>query len=318
MSRITFLDNAEEGKNNWLRYLLTIILTWGTPFVLEFILIMFISTVYMIATRTDPTDQFNAIISDPILAIAIVGLSSVVSVLFLYVGVRFIHERKFTTLFNTGSKIRWKRILKGAGIWFTILMAGTLISLILYPGSVQVTFNPNTFIFLLILSLLVFPIQASFEELFFRGYLMQGFGLLTKKPVIPLLLTSVIFASLHYGNGSTNIMNVDIVLSVFIFGLTMGIITLGENGLETAMGVHIINNIFVSVLVNTPDAYSQGLPSLLTSTGNPDPMTDVPIFALYALVLLVLVFWNKMDKLYNIFRGKIDTEIDKMEGDLNA
>ncbi len=318
MSRITFLDNAEEGKNNWLRYLLTIILTWGTPLVLEFMFIMFISIMYMIATRTDPTDQFNAIFSDPILAIAIVGLSSIVSVLFLYIGVRFIHERKFITLFNTGSKIKWKRILKGAGIWFTILMVGTLISLILYPGSVKVTFNPNTFIFLLILSLLVFPIQASFEELFFRGYLMQGFGVLTKKPVIPLLVTSVIFASLHYGNGSTTIMNIDIVLSVFIFGLTMGIITLGENGLETAMGVHIINNIFVSVLVNTPDAYSQGLPSLLTSTGTSDPITDVPIFALYALALIVLIFWNKMDKLYNVFRGKIDIETDKMEGDLNA
>ena len=34
MSRITFLDNAIEGKNNWWRYLITIILTWGTPVVI--------------------------------------------------------------------------------------------------------------------------------------------------------------------------------------------------------------------------------------------------------------------------------------------
>ncbi len=318
MSRIKFLDNAEEGKNNWLRYLFTIILTWGTPLVLEFVIIIFISILYMVVSGVNSVDQIYAIFSDPILGIAIIGLSSTVSLLFLYIGVKFIHGRKFISLINTGSKIKWRRVLKGSAIWFLILVIGTLISLIIDPNSVQVTFNPSTFIFLLILSLLVFPIQASFEELFFRGYLMQGFGILTKKPVIPLLLTSVIFAALHFGNGSTTIMNVDIVLSVFLFGLTMGIITLGENGIETAMGVHIINNIYVSVLVNTPDAYSQGLPSVLTSTGAPDPLIDVPIFALYVLALLTIVFWNKKENLYNIFRGKLDIETDTMEGDLNA
>lgn len=313
MSRITFLDNARGGKNNWWRYFLTIILTFGTPIMLEIIILTFISIFYVLATRTDPTEQINAVFSDPILGIAIVGISSAVSIFFLYVGVQFIHERKFTSLFNGDYNIKWKRILKGSGIWFTILMIGTLISLLLDPSGVEVTFNPNTFIILLILSLAVFPIQASFEELFFRGYLMQGMGVLTKKPIIPLLVTSIIFAVLHYGNGVDTVMNVDIVLSTFIFGLTAGIITLGENGLETAMGVHIINNIFVSVVYNSPDAYSQGLPSILTSTTVPNPVLDVPIFALYALVLLIIVFWNKKEMLYNVFKGKMDVKMDKME-----
>ena len=104
---------------------------------------------------------------------------------------------------------------------------------------------------------------------------MQGFGLLSKKPVMPLLITSAIFASLHYFNGSYTALSVDIVLQVFILGLTLGIITLGENGLETAMGVHISNNIFVSLIVNSPDNFGQNMPSLFTSYAPPNPLYNI-------------------------------------------
>ncbi len=118
--------------------------------------------------------------------------------LIFYILLRFIHQKKIISLINTDSKVDWGRIVKGAGIWFTIMAFGTLIFLIISPSSFEVTFNPTNFFFLLILSILIFSIQAPFEELFFRGYLMQGIGLLTKTPIIPLILTSVLFAVLHY------------------------------------------------------------------------------------------------------------------------
>lgn len=99
---------------------------------------------------------------------------------FLYISMNYIHQRKFISLINTDSRFSWSRVLKGGIIWFALFTIGILLSLIIDPSGLKITFNPNTFGFLLILSLLVFPIQASFEELFFRGYLMQGFGLLSK------------------------------------------------------------------------------------------------------------------------------------------
>lgn len=314
MSRITFLDNASGSKNSWWRYLLTIILTWPVPMaatVVIFIPVFIILSIIAIATNTP--NLSDAVSSNPLFELVLTGISSVISILFLYICTEFIHKRRFVSLINTVSKVDWKRMLKGAGIWFAIMAIGSLIELIIDPGSVEVTFNPNTFIFLLLLSLLVFPLQASFEELFFRGYLMQTVGLLTKKPLIPLMVTSVIFAVLHFWNGTDTIASVDIVLQVFIIGLTLGIITLGENRLETAMGVHIANNIFVSVVVNSADGGFGSLPSVLTSYGTPDPMVDVPVFALYALALLVVVFWNKKDMLLNIFRDTVDVEMDKID-----
>ena len=55
----------------------------------------------------------------------------------------------------------------------------------------------------LILSLIVIfliPIQTSWEEYVFRGYLMQGIGGIIKNKWIPLLTTSLLFGFLHYWN----------------------------------------------------------------------------------------------------------------------
>ncbi|WP_424354547.1 type II CAAX prenyl endopeptidase Rce1 family protein [Methanobacterium sp. MBAC-LM] len=314
MSRITFLDNASGSKNTWWRYILTIILTWPVPMAVTAVIFIPVFIILgLIALATNTPDMSYAVASNPLFELVLTGISAAISILLLYLCIEFIHKRKFISIINTVCRVDWVRILKGAGIWFAILTVGSLIELIIDPSSVKVTFNPSTFILLLLLSLLVFPLQASFEELFFRGYLMQAVGVLTKKPIIPLLVTSVIFAALHFWNGTNTITSVDIVLQVFIIGITLGIITLGENRLETAMGVHIANNIFVSVVVNSASGGFEGLPSILTSYGTPNPVTDVPIFVLYALALIGVVFWNKKDMLLNIFRDTVDVELDKIE-----
>jgi len=303
MSRITFLDNASAGENNIWRYIITIILTWGTPLIFQVIIIIYALSIFN-SQGMDTSSLLMDVTSNPLLLISLVGVTSVVSIIFLYIGVRFIHQRKFISLVNTNSRFSWMKLFKGGGVWFAILTASTLISLVIDPRGLDITFNPNTFILLLVLSLLVFPIQASFEELFFRGYLMQGFGLLSKKPIVPLIITSVIFASLHYFNGSYTLLSVDIVLQVFILGLTLGIITLGENRLETAMGVHISNNIFASVIVNSPDNFGQNMPSLFTDYAPPDPLYNTLGMIAFALILLVIVFWGKKEDLFRVFRWK--------------
>ncbi len=295
MSRITFLDNAIEGKNNWWRYLITIILTWGTPVVI-------LTIVFFILSNFNPI-KLVSLLSQPISLIVLVGISDILSLIFLYIGVRYIHERKFISLINTDSKFSWRRILKGGGIWFGILTLGLIITLLLNPSNLNVTFNSHPFITLLIISLIVFPIQASFEELFFRGYLMQGIGLTSKYPIVPLITTSIIFALLHFPNGGNALTSVDIVIQALIIGLTLGIITLGENRLETAMGVHIANNIFVALIVNTPNGGLGNIPSIITDNSPPNILSDVPIIALYAIILLAIIFWGKKENIIKIFKS---------------
>ena len=129
---------------------------------------------------------------------------------------------------------------------------------------------------------------------------MQGIGLLTRKPVIPLLITSGIFAIGHFFNGSNTATSIGMVINMFIFGMTLGIITLGENSLETAMGVHIANNIFLTTIINSTGFFGD-LPSLLTlGTGS---ALIIPSFILFP-ILLFIVFRNKWDKLLFVFKRR--------------
>jgi uncharacterized protein len=310
MSRITFLDNANQGKNNWWRYLLTIFLVAmgiiGGSIGLGLIIGIFYIVYLSMTGLTDPGQLMSALYSlnsEPFFLLIGGGISYIFALVMLFIGIRFIHNRKFITLVNTDSKFDFKRVLKGAGAWSVIMLVSLAATLIIDPSGIKFTFNPLGFVILLILSLFIFAIQASTEELFFRGYLMQGFALLTKKPIIPLILTSIIFSIGHYWNGNTSLEGIDLLLQTFVMGITLGIIVLGENRLETAMGVHIANNIFVTVIFNDPNSLFGELPSIISYSPTPNPLIDVPFIVLWSLILLTIIFWNKKENISNIFRN---------------
>lgn len=196
--------------------------------------------------------------------------------------------------------INWNRILKGAVLWFSILGILTVISFLINPTSYEVTFNPKTFGILLILSLIAFPIQASFEEVFFRGYLMQGFGLLSKKPVIPILVSSFLFGLGHIMNGTGMTLSIFPLIETVIIGIALGTITLGEDGIETAVGIHVMNNFYAVLIVSTPGGIFGNLPSILMNSSS--PYIDIFVTAAAAVIAVMVIFWNKKDRLVDIFR----------------
>ena len=252
----------------------------------------------------DAQNQLNAILLSPLILLLLTLVIYVFFFIVFYIFTRVIHKRKFISLINLDSKVNWMKILKGASIWFIILGLFTFVSFLLSPESYKFTFNPNTFGILLLITILGIPIQASFEEIFFRGYLMQGFGLLTKKPIIPLLATSILFAILHGANGVNSLINVFIVLQILIVGLMLGIIALGENRIETAMGVHIANNMFAFLIVSSSDEVVGGLPSIFTLPPStlPDLYMGLLTTIIAVIITLTVVFWGKKDKLFDIFR----------------
>ncbi len=300
MSKISFLDNVYNGKNSRGTYLLTILITLiGGTFASILFLILFMLYYFSSLSTTGLGTELN-ILNNPFIVLIFVGVSYWVFALLFYLCIRFIHKKNFICLINTGKNIKWARILKGAGLWGGILAIFTLISYLFDSSSLSFNLNIVPFIYLLIISLLVFPIQASFEEIFFRGYLMQGFGLLSKKPVVPLILTTLIFGLVHFYNGTTLEMSINIVASALIIGLMLGIIVLGDNGLETAIGVHISNNMFIALFLNSPDSGLGNLPSLFTSPSS-NPYSGILLLILMSGLLITILFWNKKQNIYRIF-----------------
>lgn len=286
-----FLDNVHYGKNNWWKYVITSLVSWLGPLILIIIvLIPFFIFSHPSGNVINAQKALNNL--NPLILLLFFGIYYILSFLLFYFCIRFIHHKKLIIFINTFSKVKWMKIFKGAGLWFALMGFVLLIELIISPSSAKFSFNPSFFT-LLILSVIIYSIQASFEEIFFRGYLMQGIGLVTRKPVIPLLITSALFAVGHFFNGSDVFSGIGVVISMFIFGITLGIITLGENSLETAMGVHIANNIFLTIVINSTGVFGN-LPSLFSMGA--DSSLIIPSFILLP-ILLFIVFRKKWDKL---------------------
>jgi uncharacterized protein len=240
-------------------------------------------------------------LQNPFVLIVLIGISYAISFFLFYICLRFLHRKRLMSVINTVSSLRWKMLLKGLVLWIVVLAIFNLPDLIFNSQNYQKNLDLSSFIILLVLCLLVFPMQASFEEILFRGYLMQGFSLLSKKPWVSLLLTSLIFGSVHILNGTDLYMDLSIVASTFIMGLMLGVITLGDNGIETAMGIHIANNLYISLFFNSADSGLGELPSLVTAPAS-DPFSGIPFMILAALIVLTILFWNRKDDLVRIFR----------------
>lgn len=300
MSQMPFLDNASEGKNNWWRYLFTIILSLIlTSVAVGFLVYIFLLVLIFIAQVGNVgVYRIDQIVRDPMFILFLVAISSAASFIVFYLCARFIHHRRFISLITTKSKIKYTRILKGAGIWLAIIASLDILLFLIYPESYKVTFDPNKYGLLLILSLFALPIQASFEEIVFRGYLMQGIGLLSKKPVIPLIATSIIFGVVHWWNGNSEIMCISTVLATFIIGIMLGVITLGENNIETAVGVHIMNNMYIALVNNPSDSPLGNLPSIVTS--QQDPYILMLLTFIASLIMIAIVFRKKRGDLFGI------------------
>jgi uncharacterized protein len=305
MSSISFLDNAQEGKNNWWRYLLTVILSLVGGSLVSGVLMAVILVLYAVflspGGASDILKVLQTTLSSPFTLIVLLGISYTISVIIFYICLRFLHHKRFLRVINTVSRLRWKLILKGLIIWLLIMLVFSLPDLILNPQGYQVTFNLSGFIILLVLCLLAIPIQASFEEILFRGYLMQGFSLLSKKPWVPLLITSLIFGMVHFFNGTSLFVDLSIVISTFIIGMMLGVIALGDNGIETAMGVHIGNNLYVFLIYNSVDSGLPGLPSMVTAQPA-DPFAGIPFLILAAVITIAILFWNRKENITRIFR----------------
>mgnify|MGYP005844876103 FL=1 len=293
-----FLNNVYLGRNDAWRYLMTVFMSFVASNVGAGLMVgVIIAAILLLKGGAGALGDISAFSGPTLLLMVAIGFSA--SMFFLYVGLKFIHKRDFISAVNSRGYLDWRRILRGAGAWFLIVVVLDLVSVLADPSGVRFNFGAG-FWWLLILAILAFPVQASFEEIFFRGYLMQGLWALIKRPVPLIIINSAIFSVLHWSNGSNLSMSLSITVSTFIIGVVLALVTLADDGVEMAMGVHIANNLYVSVIHSSPDAGLGDLPSLMVSPS--DPYTS-PLTLLLASALLVLIlFRGRYQDLGRIFR----------------
>lgn len=172
----------------------------------------------------------------------------------LWLAVRYIHQRPFRTLINAEASLNVKRLWWGFGAWFLLSLVFSIPYVWMHPQDYEFTFQPGQWLAMLPIFLVLTPLQTSTEELFYRGYLMQGLSLLTRRPIILIFATSLAFAIPHFGNPEMQRGFVLGALTYLLWGMFFAAISLKDNGLELALGAHAANNLFSDLFINTPDS----------------------------------------------------------------
>lgn len=167
----------------------------------------------------------------------------------LWVGA--VHKQSLRTLTTSRSRIDFSRIFFSFTLWAFICITSFLISYALNPSEFEYNFKAGPFFSFLLIALCTIPLQTSFEEYFFRGYLLQGIGLFTHSRAVAFFSTSVIFGLLHLANPEVEHMGWTIMIYYIGTGLFLGAITLVDEGLELALGFHAANNLIGALLVTS-------------------------------------------------------------------
>jgi membrane protease YdiL (CAAX protease family) len=216
----------------------------------------------------------------------------VVFLIMLLLWVKFIHKQSITSLTTSRKKIDWSRVVFAFSIWGLITAGFVLVGYLWDPNSLVWNFQPKKFLGLLVIAVLMIPLQTSFEEYLFRGYLMQGLGAKFNSRFVPLFLTSLAFGLLHIANPEVAKLGNVVMIYYIGTGFFLGAITLVDEGLELALGFHAANNLIGALLVTAKWTAFQ-TNSLFKEVAEPDVYIDVLIPVLILYPVLFVLFAKK-------------------------
>ena len=215
-------------------------------------------------------------------------LSFAAGLLGVFFVVKYLHKQSIRSLTTSRLKIDWRRFWFAFLFWGIISSGLVLVDHYMSPENYVFNFKLVPFLILAAIAIVLVPLQTSFEEYFFRGYLMQGLGVLCKNKWVPLIVTSTLFGLLHIANPEIEKLGYILLVHYIGTGFFLGIITLMDEGLELALGFHAANNLFTALLV-TADWTSFQTHSILRDVSDPD-IGNFEIFASVLIVYPILIF----------------------------
>ena len=216
-------------------------------------------------------------------------LSFVAALPALFLMIRKLHNQTVMSVTTTRKAIDWNRVFFTFGLWSIVTIVSVYVDYQMSPQDYVWNFKPIPFAILFVIATLLIPIQTSVEEYLFRGYLMQGFGVLAKNKLFPLLMTSIIFGAMHLLNPEVEKLGYVMLVYYIGTGLLLGIMTLMDEGMELALGFHAANNLIGCLLVTT-DWSALQTHSILKDISEPTASFDIilPVIIIYPIILVIL------------------------------
>lgn len=290
-----YLTIAYQGKNNWWRYLLSTLLILFSWIVIG----SFISVIFGIGILlaggiplVEVEFQFEELLTNPSLAsFLIINLQFIPFLFSTFFAIKYIHTRKIFSLISGDNRIDISRFFAGFGVWLLMQITIIVIGIAFSPSNYIFSFEPSKWFPLLFSALILTPIQTSAEEIFFRGYIIQGLSLLTKNKLALIIISSILFMVPHFLNPEMQRNPILMALFYFSFGAFAAFITLKDNRLELALGVHAANNLTL-LFVTTKDSVLQ-TNAIWTIKEIGETQSDLIVFLVYCTIFYYIFFGRK-------------------------
>ena len=286
-----FLEIIDSKKNPFIKYVKGILIIIFFHFIGQIPL-----SIYLIFNNLNFENSENQIymlsLIPPNLSLFLILIPFLITLPTIWFVVTKLHIQPFKTIITAKSKIDYQKITFAFFLWGFISVIMIVSDYIIYSEDYELNFDLIPFIILLFIATLMIPIQTSVEEIFFRGYLMQGFGTLFKNRWGPLLSTSIIFGLLHLWNPEIDKLGFELIWYYIGTGLFLGIITLMDDGVELALGFHAANNLVTALLVTASWTAFQ-TESILIYNSEPSLGKELLISLLIIYPIITIIFAKK-------------------------
>lgn len=292
-----FFASALQGRRGFLPVLGTIILVFVGLVIGQIPLTYAMASGGVSGSMPSPAD----LDVDQSIFLLLMILSFLGGLIGLLLGVVLFHRRSWKTLITPYARISWSRILLSFSIWIGLTAILEVCYYLTHPTNYVFQFDAGAFFPLLLVALFFLPIQTSFEEIFFRGYLMQVIGSASKSKWLAVIVTGVLFGLLHLANPEVSEFGFGRMMFYYIgFGIFAGVVTVLDDRLELMLGMHAATNIYGAAIV-TFDASALQTPALFrVQEFNLEWML---IFFIISLVVYTWYFGNKYEWLSNFTKA---------------
>ena len=286
-----YIKQAFKVEHDWWLYLVGVLLIFIGSQLGQIPFLIAIITKSMANGGDLSSLDYDAMMSilDLNLSLFLLLLSFAIGLVVVFLVVKYIHKQTLRSLTTSRAKIDWSRFWFAFLIWGVTTACFILLEYYSSPENYTFNFKPIPFLILVLISVVFIPLQTSFEEYLFRGYLMQGLGVLVKNRWVPLIFTSTIFGLLHIANPEIDKLGYVLLVHYIGTGFLLGIMTLMDEGLELALGFHAANNLIAALLL-TADWTAFQTHSILKDISDPE-MSNVevffPVFVIYPILLIV-------------------------------
>lgn len=157
--------------------------------------------------------------------------------------------RPMITVLTSSKKFRWDLTWLGIWSWGALLVCETIYKLIQNPSAIDFVFPGISYLWPLLVSLILLPIQTSSEELLFRSAIPQTLSTVLRNPIMVVVVSGVLFGAAHLSNPEAQQEPLISLIGFSLTGIGWGWVAYKSGGLELAIGAHTINNFYALLIV---------------------------------------------------------------------